>query len=58
MVQCYIDRKSWEVIEHPPQSTDLNVIEQLWDEIDRRIDRIEVNTIEQLKAKIVEFPTV
>ena len=35
IVQEYIDSKSWNLLHYPPQSPDLNVIEHLWDEMDR-----------------------
>lgn len=51
-VMDYFDKKGWEVQDHPAQSPDLNVIEHLWDEIDRRIDRSSVNNVQQLKIQI------
>ena len=42
------------LIDHPPQSNDLNPIERIWDYLDRQIEKSPVSTKEGLKASILE----
>ena len=39
----------------PPKSTDLNIIENIWDELNRRVRRTEaiLTTLNQLRAKVL-----
>lgn len=53
IVKGYIDSKKWNLLNHPPQSPDLNVIEHLWDEVDRQIDRTVVINVGSLKKEII-----
>lgn len=49
----YIDSKSWNLLNESPQSPDLNVIEHLWDKVDRQIDRSVAINVESLKSEII-----
>ncbi|CAK9813888.1 Transposable element Tc1 transposase [Anthophora plagiata] len=42
------------ILHPPPQSPDLNPIENLWDELDRRIRTTPINTKEELKRRLQE----
>ena len=49
LLKNYFTLKDIELLDHPPQSPDLNPIENLWDEIDRNIklsDRQNINAFE------------
>ena len=42
------------VLPHPPQSPDLNPIEHLWEELDRRVKKRAINTKAELKNELLE----
>ena len=42
------------VIQTPPESPDLNPIEHLWDELDRRIRTSPITSFVELKGRLVE----
>jgi transposase len=42
------------VLQSPPQSPDLNPIEHVWDELDRRIRKTSITSIEELKKRLEE----
>lgn len=39
---------------HPPQSPDLNPIEHLWEELDRRVKKRAISTKAELKVALME----
>ena len=43
------------VVKFPPKSPDLNIIESIWDELNRRVRRTEAipTTLNQLRAKVL-----
>jgi len=42
------------VLETPPQSPDLNLIENLWSELDRRVHKTPISSISALKERLQE----
>ncbi len=42
------------VMHPPPQSLDLNPIENCWDELDRRVDKTTVSSLHELKKRLQE----
>lgn len=54
IVQKFLLYNCPKVLHPPPQSPDLNPIENLWDELDRRIRLTPIHTKEELKKKLQE----
>ena len=40
------------LIDHPPSSPDLNIAENLWSYLNRKVKQANINNIERLKAKL------
>ena len=51
----YLNANSENVVDFPPKSPDLNIIENIWDELNRRVRRTGAipTTLNQLRAKIL-----
>lgn len=54
LVTDYLDEKGLSVLDHPPQSPDLNPIEHLWDEIGRALQQKQITNRKQLIKEIEE----
>lgn len=52
LVTDYLAQKHINVLDHPPQSPDLNPIEHLWDEIGREVQKKHVTNRKQLMEEI------
>lgn len=52
IVQTYLDRAKIKCVEHPPQSPDMNPIENLWDYVERRIPLSDRTSIKKLESAI------
>ena len=52
---AYLDANNVNVVDFPPKSPDLNIIENIWDELNRRVRRTEAKptTLNQLRAKVL-----
>lgn len=53
-VQSWLLRNCPKLLETPPQSPDLNPIENLWSELDRRIHKMPITSISMLKTRLQE----
>ena len=51
----YLNADNENVVDFPPKSPDLNIIENIWDELNRRVRRAGAisTTLNQLRAKIL-----
>ena len=51
---AYLNANNVNVVDFPPKSPDLNIIENIWDELNRRVKRTGAipTTLNQLRAKI------
>lgn len=52
LVTDYLEKRNINVLDHPPQSPDLNVIEHLWDEIGRKLLEKNIRNKNDLKNEI------
>ena len=52
---AYLNANNVNVVDFPPKSPDLNIIENIWDELNRRVRRTEAKptTLNQLRAKVL-----
>ena len=52
---AYLNSKNVNVVKFPPKSPDLNIIDYIWDELNRCVRRTEAipTTLNQLRAKIL-----
>ena len=52
IVKRWLHTQDWSILDHPPQSPDLNPIENLWTRIDKEIKRKAPNNVRELEAVI------
>ena len=52
---AYLNANNVNVVKFPPKPPDLNIIESIWDELNRRLRRTEAipTTLNQLRAKVL-----
>ena len=52
---AYLNANNVNVVKFPPKSPDFNIIENIWDELNRRVRRTEAipTTLNQLRAKVL-----
>ena len=54
VVTEWLEKQNWTVIDHPPQSPDLNPIENLWSAINKHIKKMLPRNLYELETMIKE----
>lgn len=54
IVKSFLEENNINVLEWPPQSPDLNPIEHLWDELDRKVPKSKQRNIKEYRAALFE----